>query len=105
MAHNIEIVNGIASFAENGRKERAWHNLGQVFDRPMTVKEALEASHADYKVEKKQLIVLTPSISEAMSSGSVPTEDAEEKAIMIAGSIPLKNARGLKPPRPRTLRE
>ena len=46
MAHNIEINNGVASFAENGRKERAWHKLGQVFDRPMTVKEALEASLA-----------------------------------------------------------
>ena len=37
MAHNIEIRNGVASFAENGKKERAWHGLGddqQIFDRP-----------------------------------------------------------------------
>lgn len=74
MAHNIEERNGIASFAENGRKERAWHRLGKVFDRPMTVKEALEASHADYRVEKRQLITLTPYISEAMATGSVPTD-------------------------------
>ena len=74
MAHNIEINNGIASFAENGRKERAWHKLGQVFDRPMTVKEALEASHADYEVEKRQMVVLTPPIAEAMANGSVPTD-------------------------------
>lgn len=74
MSHNIEINNGIASFAENGRKERAWHKLGQVFDRPMTVKEALEASHADYEVEKRQLIAITPYISEAMAAGSVPTD-------------------------------
>lgn len=28
MAHNIEIRNGVASFAENGKRERAWHGLG-----------------------------------------------------------------------------
>lgn len=82
MAANIEINEGIASFAENGRKARAWHNLGQVFDRPMTVKEALEASHADYKVEKRQLIVLTPYISEAMNSGSVPTDMILDALVM-----------------------
>lgn len=56
MAHNIEIVNGVASFAENGKKQRAWHGLGQVFDRPMFVEEALKASHADYRVEMRTLI-------------------------------------------------
>ena len=74
MAHNIEIRNGVASFAENGRKERAWHMLGQVFDRPMTVKEALEASHADYRVELKDIAVITPAIADAMATGSVPTD-------------------------------
>ena len=29
-----------------------------------------------------------------MVKGSVPTEEAEEKAIMIAGAMPLKNVRG-----------
>ena len=56
MAHNIEVVNGIASFAENGKKERAWHGLGQVFDRPMFVEEALKASHADYRVELRPIM-------------------------------------------------
>jgi len=74
MSHNIEINNGVASFAENGRKERAWHRLGQVFDRPMTVKEALEASHADYRVELKDIAVITPAIADAMATGSVPTD-------------------------------
>ena len=50
MAHNLEIKNGTASFAENGKKERAWHRLGQVFDGEMTVATALAASHADYTV-------------------------------------------------------
>ena len=67
MSHEIEIRNGVASFAENGRKKRAWHNLGQVFDRPMTVKEALEASHANYKVGMFPLIALTPTLSEHMA--------------------------------------
>lgn len=67
MAHNIEINNGVASFAENGRKERAWHRLGQVFDRPMTVKEALEASHADYEVKMFPLVALTPDLADHLS--------------------------------------
>lgn len=75
MAHNIEInkVNGveIASYVENGRKERAWHGLGQVFDGPLTVKEALELSHADYKVEMQNVFAMTPALQEAMTTGTV----------------------------------
>lgn len=67
MAHEIEIKNGVASFAENGRRERAWHGLGQVFDRPMTVTEALQASHADYEVTLQPIAVLTPTISEHLA--------------------------------------
>lgn len=74
MAHNIEIKNGVASFVENGRKERAWHQLGQVFDGPLTVKEALELSHADFKVEKQQLFAVTPAIQAAMEKGTVDTD-------------------------------
>lgn len=74
MAHNIEINNGVASFAENGRRERAWHGLGQVFDGPMTVKEALEASHADYEVSLQNVVMITPAIQEAMAEGSVPAD-------------------------------
>ena len=51
MAHLIEINNGKASFAENGRKRRAWHGLGQVFDGEMDVITALQASGADYTVD------------------------------------------------------
>ena len=67
MSHNIEVRNGVASYAENGRKERAWHRLGQVFERPMTLKEALENSHADYKVELQPVMALTPNISQHMA--------------------------------------
>lgn len=64
---NIEVRDGRASFAENGRKERAWHRLGQVFDRPMTVIEALEASHADYEVALQPIVALTPDLSEHLA--------------------------------------
>lgn len=75
MAANIEINEGVASFAENGRRARAWHKLGQVFDRPMTVREALEASHADYRVELADIAFISPAIIKAVSdNGSIPTD-------------------------------
>ena len=39
MAANIEERNGQFSFVENGKKERAWHRLGRVYDQPLTVIE------------------------------------------------------------------
>lgn len=78
MAHNIEInkVNGveIASYVENGRKEHAWHGLGQVFDAPLTVTEALENSHADYQVEMQNVFAMTPAIQQAMEQGTVDAD-------------------------------
>lgn len=78
MAHNIEInkVNGveIASYVENGRKERAWHGLGQVFDAPLTVTEALENSHANYQVEMQNVFAMTPAIQQAMEHGTVDAD-------------------------------
>ena len=78
MAHNIEInkVNGVevASYVENGRKERAWHGLGQVFDGQLSVKEALELSHADYQVEKQNIFAMTPALQTAMLHGSVDAD-------------------------------
>lgn len=74
MAHNIEIRNGMASFAENGRKERAWHKLGQVFDGPMTVEEAMKAAHADYEVALRPLIMMTSSMQEKMPTGGVDSD-------------------------------
>lgn len=71
MSHNIEIKNGKASFVENGRRGRAWHGLGTVFDGPLTVKEALHHSHADYRVALQPLAVITPDIRREMDTGSV----------------------------------
>ena len=68
MSHNLETRDGIVSYAENGRKERAWHNLGQVFDGPMTVKEALEASRANYKVELRPIVSVSPQMMSAIEN-------------------------------------
>lgn len=74
MAHNIEMNNGVASYVENGRKERAWHKLGQVFDGQLTVKEALELSHADYEVQMQPVFAVTPAIQAAIEQGSVDAD-------------------------------
>ena len=71
MGHNVEIRDGKASFVENGRKHRAWHKLGSVYDRPLTVQEALHGCHADYKVALQPLAVITPDIRREMDYGSV----------------------------------
>lgn len=71
MGHNIEIKNGKASFVENGRQRRAWHGLGTVYDRPLTVREALHGCRADYKVTLQPLAVITPDIKREMDYGSV----------------------------------
>lgn len=71
MSHNIVIKNGKASFVENGRRGRAWHRLGTVFDGPLTVKEALHHSHADYRVALQPLAVVTPDIQREMETGGV----------------------------------
>lgn len=84
MAHNLEINGGIASYVENGRQERAWHNLGQVFDGPMTVQQALELSHADYNVQLQPIAALTPDILKAMENGETIDSDLLLSSI-IAG--------------------
>lgn len=71
MGHNIEIKDGRASFVENGRKARAWHRLGMVYDRPLSVKEALHGCRADYKVALQPIVALTPDILREMEYGSV----------------------------------
>lgn len=69
MAHNIEIVNGVASFAENGKNERAWHGLGQVVNEPMFVADALKLCHADYKVGMQPVVALSEELKNAMDNG------------------------------------
>jgi phage/plasmid-like protein (TIGR03299 family) len=66
---NIEIVNGVASFAENGRRERAWHGLGQVVNEPMFVADALKLCHADFNVGLQPIVALSEELRHAMENG------------------------------------
>jgi phage/plasmid-like protein (TIGR03299 family) len=71
MSANIELRNNKYSFVENGGKDRqhlAWHGLGQVFDRPMFINEALEACQANYDVELEPVVALTPAIKAQLNA-------------------------------------
>lgn len=87
MAHNLENNAGVTSYVENGRQERAWHNLGQVFDGPMTVEQALELSHADYQVELRPVIALSPEIQELMEK-----EEKIDPDLLLSLVIPKRKA-------------
>ena len=69
MSAMIEMVNGVASFAENGKRERAWHGLGQVVDEPMFVKDALKLCHADFNVGLQKVVALSEELQKAMDNG------------------------------------
>lgn len=91
MAHNIEIrnINGVevASFAENGSRERAWHGLGQVVDEPMFVADALKLCHADYNVKLQPVVALSDEIVAAMENGQMIEADK-----LLSLIIPNKRA-------------
>ena len=56
MAHELDITNGVASFA-NSRAD-AWHRLGQSVGHTMTAREALDAAHlANWNVRKMPLVI------------------------------------------------
>lgn len=56
MAHGIQILSdGTECFVENGKQERAWHGLGQVYDHPLTAIEALKGCHADWNVSSRNI--------------------------------------------------
>lgn len=68
MPANIEMINGVASFAENGKRERAWHGLGQVVEEPMFVKDALKLCHADFNVGLQPVVALSEELKNAMDN-------------------------------------
>lgn len=71
MSAMIEITERGASFAENGKRERAWHGLGQVVDEPMFVKDALKLCHADYNVGLQPIVALSDELKDAMDNGKM----------------------------------
>lgn len=71
MAANIEEFNGVYSFVENTKSGKAWHGLGQTFDRPLFVMEALQESHANYTVGTQPIAALTQELLNAISRGEM----------------------------------
>ena len=56
MAHEIDITNGVASFADS--RTDAWHQLGQQVGHTMTAEEAMREAHlAGWNVRKMPLVV------------------------------------------------
>lgn len=66
MAANIEIRENGASFVST---KREWHDLGKVFDAPLTTKVALEESHANFKVQKQPIVALSPELLTMVENG------------------------------------
>ena len=91
MSANIELRNNKYSFVENGGKDRqhlAWHKLGQVFDRPMFINEALEACQANYDVELEPVVALTPAIKaqlDAKDDTPIILDPVELRKMLIPG--------------------
>ncbi|MGW8178863.1 MAG: DUF932 domain-containing protein [bacterium] len=57
MAHDIQEIDGKASFAFNANYGDPWHRLGTPVDGNMTIEEALQAANADFTVTKEPIYV------------------------------------------------
>lgn len=76
MAHNIEIRNNIASFVAS---EPAWHNLGKVYNEPITSADALIGCNANFNVSKQPIVSLTPQLITQIENGEmINPEDLKE---------------------------
>ena len=71
MSAMIEMVNGVASFAENVKSGIAWHGLGQKVEGAMFVADALKQSHADYNVGLQPIVALSDELKDAMDNGKM----------------------------------
>lgn len=94
MAHNLENNNGVFSFVENRKSGIAWHGLGQIFDRPMFVKEALELSHANYNVEMQPVAALSQEVLDLMAEGRDIPSDTLLKLIVDNSKATVRTDNG-----------
>ena len=82
--------------------------LNEIFKSVMRKQvEKVDPIRSKFKnIEREEISLEAPSPStHSRLIGRVPTEEALEKANMIAGSMPLKNFKGLNPPSVLTVRE
>lgn len=86
MAHNLEIVNGKASFAT--RIEPAWHGLGTVFDGELSTKEMLETANLhnwDVRLEKVEYPTNYTTVSDAFSVVRNNPLDGQPNVLSVVG--------------------
>lgn len=74
MAHNLNYNEEKDSYsfvinAGQDKKDIAWHGLGQVYDRPLTVIEALQGANADFNVRKDMMLHVTPEMVDKIMKG------------------------------------
>lgn len=68
MAHNLDITNGVASFAA---RQDAWHHLGQYVGHAMTAHEAMQAANlAGWNVRKMPMVIPAPVDSQGDPTGA-----------------------------------
>lgn len=99
MAHELDITDGVASFAA---RTDAWHRLGQIVGHAMTAEEALSAAHlAGWNVHKLPLQVaqepvITPDGVTTLPTLSVPAMFATVRTNPITGELNVLGVVGSK---------
>jgi phage/plasmid-like protein (TIGR03299 family) len=99
MAHEIDITNGVASFAA---RTDAWHRLGQIVGHAMTAEEALSAARlSGWNVHKRKIVVpLEPAIAEngVTTPAPLPVDDhfATVRTNPITGTLDVLGVVGSK---------
>lgn len=68
MAHQLDFSKGTAAFVSY--QQKAWHNLGVVFDRPLMIEDALKEGGLDFHVTKHPNIHRLPDGKEIVSDDS-----------------------------------
>ena len=95
MAHELEIQNGVASFASF--REPAWHNLGVVFDEEVNTQKMLELANLhNWNVRLEDLEIpstLTSDKSYQYVVRTNPTNKSQKDVLGIVGEryVPLQN--------------
>ena len=69
MAHNLEMIDGKASFVAKG--EKAWHGLGTYVNEAMTSEQVVELANLNYEVGKTPIYV-SPTIGENTTPIEIP---------------------------------